>query len=436
MADAEQLAILNQGVEVWNQWREKNPSTKIVLTEAELEGADLLGANLEGANLARADLRGADLTEAFLQGVNLHAAYLSEADLTGAYLFQAGLTKADLFSATLHRADLGEALLCEADLREAFLPEAYLFRADLTKANLGEASLFAANLRGANLEGAHLERADLVDADLSAANLHGTNLRGADLDRANLTDTNLREANLTYANLGSTTLLRTDLTRANLTNCRVYGISAWDVNLADTIQQDLIITPDDQPAITVDNLEVAQFVYLLLHNEKIRSVIDTITSKAVLILGRFTPERKAILDGLRDALREWDYVPILFDFDKPTNEDFTGTIKTLASMCHFVIADITNPKSSPLELQATVPDYMIPFVPIIQEDETPFAMFVDLWIRHRDWVLEPLTYVAANDLIASLEDDIIKPAEERFALLTLRKAQALQTRKTRHRSKS
>ena len=43
---------------------------------------------------------------------------------------------------------------------------------------------------------------------------------------------------------------------------------------------------------------------LLLHNEKIRKVIDTITSKAVLILGRFTPERKKVLDALRDGLRQ------------------------------------------------------------------------------------------------------------------------------------
>ena len=33
-------------------------------------------------------------------------------------------------------------------------------------------------------------------------------------------------------------------------------------------QQNLVITPEDVPAITVDNIEVAQFVYLLLHNEK------------------------------------------------------------------------------------------------------------------------------------------------------------------------
>ena len=50
------------------------------------------------------------------------------------------------------------------------------------------------------------------------------------------------------------------------------------------MQKNLIITPHGEPAITVDNLEVAQFIYLLLNNESVRRVIDTITSKVVLIL--------------------------------------------------------------------------------------------------------------------------------------------------------
>jgi hypothetical protein len=82
---------------------------------------------------------------------------------------------------------------------------------------------------------------------------------------------------------------------ATLTGCRIYGISAWDVKLsAGTIQQGLIITPEREPAITVDDLEVAQFVYLLLHNEKIRRVIDTVGKKGVLLLGRFTEGRIAV----------------------------------------------------------------------------------------------------------------------------------------------
>ena len=107
----------------------------------------------------------------------------------------------------------------------------------------------------------------------------------------------------------------------------------------------------------------------------------------MLILGRFTPKRKAVLDAIREALREHGYVPIVFDFERPTNRDFTETIMTLAGMCLFIIADITNPKSSPLELQATIPNYMVPFVPIIQQGEEPFAMLNDL-LGKFDWVLD------------------------------------------------
>src|SRR5262249_6492145 len=147
------------------------------------------------------------------------------------------------------------------------------------------------------------------------------------LNEANLTDADLRGAELTAA-----TLVDTDLTGADLTGCRIYGVSAWNLKLKRTKQQNLIITRPDEPAITVDNIEVAQFIYLMLHNEKVRDVTDTITSKAVLILGRFTDERKAVLDALRKELRTRAHLPILFDFEKPRSRDTDETITLLARM--------------------------------------------------------------------------------------------------------
>lgn len=93
-------------------------------------------------------------------------------------------------------------------------------------------------------------------------------------------------------------MVGTNLKEANLTACSVHAISVWNVRLEGAIQTNLVITPRDESPIQVDNLEVPQFVYLLLNNEKIRDVIDTITSKVVLILGRFTPERKVVLDAI------------------------------------------------------------------------------------------------------------------------------------------
>ena len=149
-------------------------------------------------------------------------------------------------------------------------------------------------------------RPNLYQANLIEADLRGANLCGAKLRRAQLVDTNF--------------------TGADLTGCHIFGISAWRLKLERAKQQSLVITDTNEPEITVDNIEVAQFVYLLLHNEKVRDVIDTITSKAVLILGRFTEERKAVLDALRDELRQRNYLPILFDFEKPRTRDTDETI--------------------------------------------------------------------------------------------------------------
>ena len=56
----------------------------------------------------------------------------------------------------------------------------------------------------------------------------------------------------------------------------------------------------------------------------------------------------------------------------------------LAGLSRFIIADLTKPRSDPLELQAIVPDLEVPVIPIIQAEEQAFAMFSDL--HKYEWV--------------------------------------------------
>ena len=184
-----------------------------------------------------------------------------------------------------------------------------------------------------------------------------------------------------------------------------------------TKQQGLVITPANEPTITVDDLEVAQFVYLLLHNEKIRNVIDTITSKVVLILGRFSiPERKQVLDALRDELRksERGYVPVVFDFEKPTSRNTDETITLLARMARFVIADISDAKSVLQELRAIVPDNpSVPVQTIIDAAQDEPGMF-DFFKSH-PWFLKVYRYRNPAQLLADLDKRVIAPPEEKAA---------------------
>jgi hypothetical protein len=236
------------------------------------------------------------------------------------------------------------------------------------------------------------------------------NLTGAYLNRADLNEANLRQANLTGADLSGATLIDTDLTDADLTGCSIFGISAWRLNLEGAKQNNLVITPLDEPEITVDNIEVAQFIYLMLNNQKVREVIDTITSKAVLILGRFTDERKAVLDAIREELRKRNYLPILFDFDKPGSRSRDETITLLARMARFVVADISDAKSVLQELRAIVPDLpSVPVQPIILATQEEPGMFDFYWGRPS--FLKVHRYASQEQLIADLGEKVITPAE-------------------------
>jgi hypothetical protein len=362
MANKEHLDVLKQGIDAWNTWRNQHSELRPDLSEADLSGANLRKANLSFADLTEVGLDDADLSGADFSDANLREAHLAGANLRGANFSRTNLIKADLW-----RADLREA-----DLRGAYPTE----------------------------------------ADLSEANLSGANLSEAELDGVDFREANLSRANLTRANLTRATLVKTNCSEAILTDCRVYGISAWNVQLDRAKQENLVITDDDEPTITVDNLKIAQFIYLLLNNAEIRDAIDTVAKKAVLILGRFTPPRKAVMDALREALRQHNYLPILFDFEKPTSRDLTETISTLAHLARFVIADITDAKSVPQELMAIVPTLpSLAVQPLLLASQHEYGMF-EYFMRF-PWVLPVYLYQDQTSLLASLNEHVITPAEQK-----------------------
>jgi uncharacterized protein YjbI with pentapeptide repeats len=373
MANEDHVARLKRSVPEWNEWR-----VGVVMP-------DLTGADLTGCDFARANL--------------------SHAQLTDAHLERACLDDADLYGARLYGTRLEFASMKNSQMQYAEFMGATLQSAVLSGADARNATFYKANIKEANLTGARCVDAEFAEADLTRAVLEG-----ADLERANFNRASLVGARLAGANLTTATLVGTDLRDADLQGCRTYGLSAWDVRLEGAQQRGLIITPSDTAAITLDWLEVAQFVYLILYNATLRDVIDSVRSKAVLILGRFTPERKLVLDAMRDALRARNYVPIVFDFDRPTRLNLTETVSTLARLSRFVIADITDARSIPQELQAIVPDLpSVPVQPLLMASSPEYGMFDDF--RAYPWVLDLVTYRRPEDLIAGFEPLVISPAE-------------------------
>jgi Pentapeptide repeats (8 copies) len=286
---------------------------------------------------------------------------------------EANLGGANARAAILRVADLGGADLGGANLNGMNLVGADLNGVNLSRAFLQEANLWGANLVEANLYRAHLVGANLWGADFSGAHLVGANLVGADLSRADLRGADLRGADLRWARLLNAVLVNTNLMGAD-----------W-----------------------------------LSHLRRIRLGSKTAGAKAVLILGRFTADRKAVLDALREELRKRDYLPILFDFEVPTTRDITETVSLLARMARFVIADLTDPSSIPKELEAIVPHLAVPVQPLLEGASRPYAMFKDYW--KYDWVLPVHRYEGLEELLAVLAERVIAPAEAKVKALDQRR---------------
>ena len=209
--DQDQYHRLQEGVDVWNHWKQKNPDIKPTLKNADFSGANLSGVNLKdadlsGANLNNTNLSSADLHNASLWNANLRGANLEGADLNGADLSGTKLISANLKDSNLYNADLIIANLSSANLSSANLSFAKLISAKLFSANLEGAKLFSANLEGAKIRG----KANLINVDLRNANLSRANLEGANLEGANLIGTIVDQARFGN-NLGIDDQLRQDL---------------------------------------------------------------------------------------------------------------------------------------------------------------------------------------------------------------------------------
>jgi len=353
MAIQRHLDNIKKGVDVWNAWIRSSGE------RPDLRDADLKGMNLKGYHLKEALLKGAKLNKANLQKAKLDNAYMRKANLTGA----------DLTGASLSGANLRHAVL-----RNAKLKNAYLRRADFSYVDFG----------GADLTSSVLEYARLVDVDL---------------------------------------------TDAILKNCFIYGASVWNLSGEPKEQSNLVITPsivrrdpsnprrkaeggNAEPTITVDDLEIAQFIYLLLNYKNLRNTINSVTEKGVLLLGRFGGGGLAILHAMGAKLRAMGYLPIIFDFERPEDRDYTETIQTLTGLSRFVIVDLSGP-SVPQELHSIVPHIKIPYVPIIEEGRNTFALFSGL--LQYPWVVRPvLKFASEEQLVELLPSKIVAPAEEKY----------------------
>lgn len=351
---AENEARIREDVAAWNAWRK-----------------------------SRAERRG-------VQGEDLAGADLSRLDLSGIRLSHCNLNRADLRGAILDGARIDSAAFQEAKLHGARLRHAY-----------GERAVF----RGAECPDADFEGADLRFAILSRTDLSGakfgpgdkdqpTDLRGASLRRADL-----RRADFTQAILRHVSLVEGKVEGARFLGAQIYGIAAWELEGEPATTTGMVIQADkDRPKLLVDDLDTAQFVFMLSRNATLKRMLDKTSSRTVLLLGRFTGRGAAAIDALREAVRKAGLLPIVFDFTPSKYEDELSTVLTLAGLSRYVIADVSDPHSVPAELALILPKITKP-IAIFHREDQQIVNAIDTLIG-RGGTLKPISYADEAELAA------------------------------------
>jgi uncharacterized protein YjbI with pentapeptide repeats len=336
-----------RGGNEWNDWRGKHPR---------------LRPNLRGANLSDLDLVVLDLAGVVLRGANLSGSKLSGVDLSG------------------------------SDLRDA-----QGFNVDLNTASLKGCPFAGAWLHGWNFDNADLAGATFGGAILTDCSLNWAGLEGADLRGVNLWRCTSWGVMVDEHTVQSGIRVASDFDEFEFARLTTEGRKRRAADLFD---------------FAIDDLRVADFVLQIRETPaRVADMISAAAGRLVLLLGRFTGTQDAVLEKvLKPTLTARQYNPMVFDFSPPEGRDVIESVAILAGLSHFVIADLSDPRSTPLESQLLAPMLAIPFFPIVRRGDRVFSMFTDLQQKY-PWVQPTQTYGGAAHLRRLLNEWIIPTAE-------------------------
>jgi hypothetical protein len=143
-------------------------------------------------------------------------------------------------------------------------------------------------------------------------------------------------------------------------------------------------------------------------------IMSELSKRRVLILGRFTKRRLNVLESIKAHLEAHPnhYIPELFTFRKPEPASLTEAVIGFAALSHFIIADLSEPKSVQAELQAIVPNFLsVPVVPLINWTGKEYALFASLQ-RYENVVKPTVRYRDLDDLLEKIDQQVVPLAEK------------------------
>jgi len=259
-------------------------------------------------------------------------------------------------------------------------------RLDFSGLNLTNVSVHDAFAEGLNIQNSKIINCHFEEGDFSRANFSNTEFVNTRFNKTILTDANFDGASFINCNLNRINITNANFCLKEIRETVVYGVSAWDLKTCDEMKQSRLIIErtyelysdilaSGKIPLMADNIELAQFIYYLSNHKKMRDVLNILNAKGILLLGQFKDGGLERLYKLHDWLKGKNYMPMIFDFERPVNMDYTETVITMAGLSKIIIADLSG-GSVPQELHATLTNFQ---KPIIAYSKTrAYSMFKDL----------------------------------------------------------
>ncbi|MGH9334164.1 MAG: hypothetical protein ACRD21_10490, partial [Vicinamibacteria bacterium] len=214
---------------------------------------------------------------------------------------------------------------------------------------------------------------------------------------------------LSHCELSRALLMNCNLTQATLTECRLDEIVFAGAKQEGIVTSNLALTPSDEAAVLVDDLEMVRLMETLMYEPRWRELIARNSLRIILVIGRFPQWRRPHLDAIREELRRSDYAPIAIDLEKPAGPKLRSTIANLAHLARFAVADLAGSRAFAKDLQPfgfALRD--LPLQVILPDGEEPIEL-------PGVWALEPYRYRDTEHLMESFDRDILQPLQRKLA---------------------